>query len=575
MLPTKSWVSSREMRKLCTDVGYKDQERLDRVCSRLENGANIGCVGRARLPTVTPNGKSTYDFGARVADSLQDWIDQGIVVGPLTKEEIPWTDITINQLMVRLKPNMSARIILNMSSPETEIGPAAVNTGINGADFEARMSSTAKFVESLAKAGVGALMCKSDWCSAYKHQHVRNEDLRLQFIEFGGRLFCELMLVFGAISSPGIFDDLAKVVLGCAIIQSGISADMVQQHLDDVCAVGTEEDGSIYSFDMAYRQVAERVGVKLAPRDDPDKSFAPATDGLVLGVVYSTRLWTWSIREDKLARIIHLLGTVIRGEEVTVVNMLSLAGKLVDVRFLVPDGRFHLGFIISAANSSMDKSELVHQSPHLRDQCRWWVIHLQAAAFQSPIVRPVQEISPLALKGWSDAAGGSLTKVGQGVGGVVPPNLWVYIPWPAFINNNKPNTDGVKFARKPTCLELCGPLIMLCGAPSMYRNTELVVYVDNQGSVDIWRKGFSTSCFYSYTIVKAINDVARGLNAKVHIQKITRCSDAGSLAADALSKANFKMFKELMPTHNVEMCRVPRSFLHWLRDPVVTMDLGH
>ena len=292
VLPTKSWVSSTKIQELCQEVGYRDAARLKRVVDRLDNGADIGCVGRARLPTVTPNGSSAYEYGARVADSLQDWINQGILVGPLSREEVPWDDITINQLMVRLKPNLSARIIVNMSSPKTEVGPGAVNIGIDGANFEARMSSTAKFVESLVKAGVGCLICKSDWSSAYKHQHVRAEDLKLQFIEFGGRLFCELMLVFGAISSPGIYDDLAKVVLACAILLSKISPDMIQQHLDDVCGVGTEEDGSIYRFDEAYRQVADRVGVKLAPRDDPDKSFAPCMEGLVLGVVFYTKQLT-------------------------------------------------------------------------------------------------------------------------------------------------------------------------------------------------------------------------------------------------------------------------------------------
>ena len=347
--------------------------------------------------------------------------------------------------MVRLKPNLSARIIVNMSSPKTEFGPGAVNLGIDGKDFEAKVSST-------AKAGVGALICKSDWSSAYKHQHVKEEDLKLQFIEFGGMLFCELMLVFGAISSPGIYDDLAKVVLGCAILLSGINEDMVQQHLDDVCSCGTTEDGSILEFDSMYRWVCDRVGVKLAPRDDPDKSFSQCTEGLVLGVWYDTENWTWSIREDKLTRIVDMLRLVLKIDEaITVAHMLSLTGKLIDVRFLVPGGKFQMGFIIAMANSSMDKTKVVCPTKEDREQCRWWMLHLQAAAFRSPIVRPVLQVSPSAIKAWTDTAGGSPTKVGLGLGGVIPPHLWVYIPWPEWINMNRPNQDGVKFARKLTC----------------------------------------------------------------------------------------------------------------------------
>ena len=135
------------------------------------------------------------------------------------------------------------------------------------------------------------------------------EDLKLHFIEFGGMLLCELILVFGAIFSTGIYDDLAKEVLGCAIFLSDMDEDLVQQHLDDE----TAGDGLIFTFNEAYRYVWQLVGVRLAPRDDPDKSFAPNTEGLVLGVWYGTINWTWRIREDKLAGIVQQLSMITKG----------------------------------------------------------------------------------------------------------------------------------------------------------------------------------------------------------------------------------------------------------------------
>ena len=47
------------------------------------------------------------------------------------------------------------------------------------------------------------------------------------------------------------------------------------------------------------------------------------------------------------------------------------------------------------------------------------------------------------------------------------------------------------------------------------------------------------------------------------------------MAADALSKADFKLFRTIMPDHNLTMCWVPRTILKWLQDPVVDMDLGY
>ena len=69
---------------------------------------------------------------------------------------------------------------------------------------------------------------------------MREEDLKLQVFEFGGRLFGELMLIFGGVSSAGIYDDLAKVVLDLAILQSGIDPQMVNQYLDNVVACNSQ-----------------------------------------------------------------------------------------------------------------------------------------------------------------------------------------------------------------------------------------------------------------------------------------------------------------------------------------------
>ena len=54
--------------------------------------------------------------------------------------------------------------------------------------------------------------------------------------------------------------------------------------MDDVVAVGPDNTSQIWDFDRAYRDICSYVGVSLADRSDPDKSFAPCYEGLVLGV---------------------------------------------------------------------------------------------------------------------------------------------------------------------------------------------------------------------------------------------------------------------------------------------------
>jgi hypothetical protein len=70
---------------------------LDQVCKRLEEGAKLGCSGRGRLPTRKGNNMSSHEFGERVSDSLQNWIKDGLVVGPVREEELPWSDYTVKR----------------------------------------------------------------------------------------------------------------------------------------------------------------------------------------------------------------------------------------------------------------------------------------------------------------------------------------------------------------------------------------------------------------------------------------------------------------------------------------------
>ena len=77
--------------------------------------------------------------------------------------------------------------------------------------FPTKMSSLRIFVRMLFRVGRGCVVFKIDWKDAYKHVKVRQEDLKLQVIEYAGRYFVELKLVFGARSSPGIYDEISQI----------------------------------------------------------------------------------------------------------------------------------------------------------------------------------------------------------------------------------------------------------------------------------------------------------------------------------------------------------------------------
>ena len=99
--------------------------------------------------------------------------------------------------------------------------------------------------------------------------------MNLQWFSWLGKYFAELCLIFGTASSVGIYDRLAKVILDLVLRLAKFPPQWVCQHLDDVCAAAPAGSEALTELDQAYMWVAAQVGISLASRDDPDKSFAP------------------------------------------------------------------------------------------------------------------------------------------------------------------------------------------------------------------------------------------------------------------------------------------------------------
>jgi hypothetical protein len=131
--------------------------------------------------------------------------------------------------------------------------------------------------------------------------------------------------------------------------------------------------------------------------------------------------------------------------------------------------------------------------------------------------------------------------------GPARPYRYFYLPWPQWINAKGENGDGVVFASKLTCLELLGPLVLLVTCGDLAGGGHLRCYVDNQGAVDVYRKGHSTGCLYTSTIAKAIYEVSEAIGVVVSVEKVKRCSDRGSYTADMISKGNMTDVRKMMP----------------------------
>ena len=572
--PKKSLVDWKLLLKLGIETNYPDKEELKKVANWLQNGATIGCEGTFRLPSYSNNTKGAILEGHKVTDAICDWVVKGFALGPVKREDVP-EHAKINSIMTKEKPNGSVRVILNLSAPTGN----SVNDGIDATQFPTSMSSTVDWIRILNKAGRGCLMNKLDWADAYKHVGVSPDDTDLQWFYWLGRYFKELSLVFGGASSAGIFNPVNKIVIHIVTKMSGFSGENVIQHLDDCCAAAPKNSKSLQKFDQTFQDIASKLGIKLAPRSDLEKSFAPCTSGVVLGILYDTENWTWGLTEEKMSRLLHIISDVIKAEKITQREVWSLVGKIINIKPLIPGGNFHMHYLMEANCYSTDGAAEVPITDGLRSQLQFWLKILPICSGRIKIPDPDEHMAPWTIQVYTDAAGGSWNNpYWHGVGSVTY-GWWTFMPWSKKINAGIDNGYGKRLDCSMAFLELLGPLITVASGYNWCRNNSILVWVDNSASVAIFKKGYSVSCKLSSTVVRATVTVAAGIKCKIDVKKITRCSTAFAELADLLSKGRFQKFwgksKEI-PNIDLplDMARIPSSILKWLRDPVVDDNLG-
>ena len=573
--PAPPSIDAARLENLAVACGFKNRGLLDAILKDVKFGARIGCKDPFRAPSRSSNAPSALENGEKVTDAIACWAASKFVYGPVDISEVP-PHAKFSGLMTRPKPNGSVRVIQNMSAPKG----FSVNDGIDNAEFPAVMSSTWQWVKAFHKGGRRCWFCKIDWSDAYKHLTVHLEDTDLQWFMWLNKAFKELCLIFGGVSSAGLFDRLAKVVIFIVISRSGIHPDLVVQHLDDCCAVGPANSNILDKFDSEYFQVAELLGIKLAPRDDPDKSFGPSTSGTVLWVFYDSVDWSWKLPAEKLARLLHDIKEMMCAERVKQELVWRVVGKILNVMPLVPTGRFNIDHLIRANSESESRRYLVCVTPALKRQLFFWFSILPACGGASAIPNPFRGLPPWTIEVFTDAAGGSTGKPGHGVGAVTH-GWWSYVPWSPAINRGAlvKDASGRRLDRILSALELLGPLLALAAGMDRFRGRPVRFWVDNSGSVYIWKKGYSSSCRICTTVVKAMASLAATFGCRVEVVKITRCSEPLAVMADCLSKAAFgKFWREAYSLGGLDLpldlARVPSVLTKWIQDPVEDDDLG-
>ena len=400
-------------------------------------------------------------YGSRVADALQTGIKEGIIYGPMKKEDLPW-DPKVSPMTVQLKPNGSARIIMDLSAPH---GPTlgegeacSPNMGMeNFEEFEeVVMAGERKWRKCMYQAGRPCSMFKADWDMAYKHVAVRCEDHYLQVIEFGGRFFVERCLTFGGKNSPVLYYLPASLLRDWVEMKAGLDSRLAVMQLDDNCAASKRGSPVLEKYREEYRALAVRLGIRLASEDNPSKAFPPSDKGEILGMDYDEVNWTWNMSQAKRTRLLILIAKGIRQGYLLNSEARVLAGK-VNHYMDVVGGKFERCLLIHLVKEEKGDMEIVEVGKQARSQLVWWLLNLRAVGIEGAFINDPDGWFPRwCVELYPDAAGGA-TKDNKKGWGCCYPRRKEYIRgvWQKYILRNE-ERNGRHFGKSLSFLEGVG-----------------------------------------------------------------------------------------------------------------------
>ena len=147
----------------------------------------------------------------------------------------------------------------------------------------------------------------------------------LQFLFVGGRFFLERCLTFGSSSSPGIYDDLAELIVCLVLHILSWKRDMICRQLDDTIFLGNKDD--TVTWYTTYKDVCRELRVRVAP-EVAAKAFGVTQKGSVLGLIFDLESFTWSMDWEKALKLIRLLHLIATDRKLLQRDLGKITGKI-------------------------------------------------------------------------------------------------------------------------------------------------------------------------------------------------------------------------------------------------------
>ena len=325
-------------------------------------------------------------------------------------------------------------------------------------------------------------------------------------------------------------------------------------------------EGLIQGFTSSYRGISDTVGVSLADLSDKEKAFNLESVGVVLGLDYDIPRWKVSIPEDKQARFMRSLIFAWQENGCVKKTLRQIVGKVEHYSLIIPDSRWYRKPLWEALDEDLKEDAFINFDEDTMMCIKYWIVQLDRMKETS--IPDLREGFPAYyIEIATDAAGlNEKTCNWKGAGVILPNGNWVAFRWPKIF---KWRRLGLKLSFLEGIAALAGVILAII----MFPGCAIKVREDNLGLCYIMGKK-SSSCALTWTVAKAIRDLADARRVNVKLEKVGRRTNNMDMVADELSKGLISAARGRM-TLDENMSELPGCFWDWLSDPCVDPGLGY
>jgi len=357
--------------------------------------------------------------------------------------------------------------------------------------------------------------------------------------------------------------------------------------LDDLPIVTSASSPLGPAFHNAYTSLCKRIGASLAkPCPAKEKAFNDSKIGTVLGIRFNTSSMSWSISDQKVSRILHLLQAPYTQIPVNLNHTQKLIGLLNDLSQMCPflKGFKHnvLDFLQSFHGN--EETRLIAPHPVVADLHIWAAAALSAARGLPIPGRPTLP-RPGSITFVSDAAGAQFAKVQGRFIPILPTSyrgaasinhindtssdVWFCcrLTWPTTFLMSARDTSDHAFGCKSSTLEVIALILPFLCIPNTLKGRDVILLTDNESVVFGWLSRRIQHDITASLFIRALHIISTFLDCQVTIRHLPRMSTPSAILADQLTRGDTTQAAQLAAIASSPIHEPPDSLMEWLANP--------